>query len=127
MDDREPTVETLNALISAFNDHDLDRIMGFMADDCTMDLPRGSDPWGTRVVGKAAVREGLAGRFSGLPDVHYGEDRHWVAGNMGVSEWTLTGTPNSGRAIEVRGCDHFEFRDGMVIRKDSFWKIVEPA
>jgi hypothetical protein len=25
----------------------------------------------------------------------------------------------------VRGCDHYEFRDGKVIRKDSYWKIVE--
>jgi len=26
----------------------------------------------------------------------------------------------------VRGCDHWEFRDGKVVRKDSYWKIVEP-
>jgi hypothetical protein len=27
----------------------------------------------------------------------------------------------------VRGCDLFEFRDGEVVRKDSYWKLVEPA
>jgi len=27
----------------------------------------------------------------------------------------------------VRGCDHWEFRDGKVMRKDSYWKIVEPV
>lgn len=27
--------------------------------------------------------------------------------------------------IEVRGCDFYTFRDGQVIRKDSYWKIVE--
>jgi len=27
--------------------------------------------------------------------------------------------------VRVRGCDHWEFRDGKVIRKDSYWKIVE--
>ena len=27
--------------------------------------------------------------------------------------------------IEVRGCDLWEFRDGKVSRKDSYWKIVE--
>ena len=26
--------------------------------------------------------------------------------------------------IAVRGCDHFEFRDGLIVRKDSYWKIV---
>jgi len=25
----------------------------------------------------------------------------------------------------VRGCDLFEFTDGRISRKDSFWKIVD--
>jgi hypothetical protein len=25
----------------------------------------------------------------------------------------------------VRGCDLFEFTDGKISRKDSFWKIVD--
>jgi ketosteroid isomerase-like protein len=44
---------------------------------------------------------------------------------MGVSEWLLTGTTPDGVRVQVRGCDHWEFRDGKVIRKDSYWKIVE--
>jgi hypothetical protein len=44
---------------------------------------------------------------------------------MGVSEWLLTGTTRDGRKVEVRGSDHYEFQDGKVIRKDSYWKIVE--
>ena len=42
-----------------------------------------------------------------------------------MSEWTLTGMMADGVRIRVRGCDHWEFRDGKVIRKDSYWKIVE--
>ena len=42
-----------------------------------------------------------------------------------MSEWTLRGTTAAGEAIEVRGCDLFEFSDGKISRKDSFWKIVE--
>jgi ketosteroid isomerase-like protein len=116
---------TLKAITEAFNAHDLDAIMAFFADDCSLDMPRGPDPWGKRFTGKAAVREGLAMRFKGLPDVRYGEDRHWVSGNFGVSEWLLTGTAPDGARIRVRGCDHWEFRDGKVLRKDSYWKIVE--
>jgi ketosteroid isomerase-like protein len=120
------SVETLEAILDAFNAHDLDAIMGFFADDCSLDMPRGPEPWGERFVGKAAVRTALATRFEGLPDVHYGDARHWVSGNMGVSEWTLTGTTAQGGVrVRVRGCDHWEFRDGQVIRKDSYWKIVE--
>ena len=119
------TVETLKEILDAFNRHDLDAIMEHFADDCTVDLPRGPDAWGTRFIGKEKVREAFAGRFKGIPDVHYGEDSHWVAGDMGVSEWTLTGTTTAGLRLNLRGCDLWEFRNGKVIRKNSFWKIVE--
>ena len=119
------TVETLEAIGDAFNAHDLDAIMEFFAEDCSLDMPRGPDPWGQRLTGREAVREGLASRFKGLPDVHYGDARHWVSGNLGVSEWLLTGTTHDGRPVRVRGCDHWEFRDGKVVRKDSYWKIVD--
>ncbi len=119
------TVDTLKEIEDAFNRHDLDAIMEFFAEDSSLDMPRGPDPWGQRFIGKEQVRQALATRFAGLPDVHYGDDRHWVSGNMGVSEWTLTGTTTSGVHLEVRGCDHYEFRDGKVIRKDAYWKIVE--
>ena len=123
------TVETLKRILDAFNRHDLDAIMEFFADDCSFDFPRGPESYGQRFIGKAQVREALAGRFKGIPDVHYGEDRHWISadGNMGVSEWTLTGTTISGQSLKVRGCDHWEFRNGQVTRKDSYWKIVEPT
>ena len=86
------STETPKAILDAFNAHDLDAIMEFFADDCSLDMPRGPEPWGQRFVGKAAVRQGLATRFNGLPDVHYGDDRHWISGNMVFSEWLLTGT-----------------------------------
>jgi ketosteroid isomerase-like protein len=98
--------------------------MGFFADDCVFYMPRGAGPRGDRFAGKADVRAGLAKRFEGIPDVHYGEDKHWAGDNFGVSEWTLTGTSTAGQRIEVRGCDLLEFADGKITRKDSFWKIV---
>jgi len=86
---------------------------------------RGPDPWRRKLEGRAHVREGLASRFAGIPDVHYGEERHWVAGDRGCSEWLLTGTSMEGKKIEVRGCDLFEFRRDKIVCKDSYWKIVE--
>jgi steroid delta-isomerase-like uncharacterized protein len=122
------TVETLTQVLDAFNRHDLDAIMEFFSDDCSFDFPKGPQPCGQRFIGKAHVREALAGRFKGIPDVHYGEDVHWISadGSKGVSEWTLTGTTTSGMNLKVRGCDHWEFRDGKIIRKDSYWKAVDP-
>ena len=123
--DQPITLETLKQFLKAFDRHDLDAIMEFFAEDCSMDLPRGPHPWGQRMVGKEQIREGCAGRFAGFPDAHYGNDRHWVSGNMGFSEWTLTGTTPSGKSVEVRGTDHVEFREGKIIRKDSYWKIIQ--
>jgi hypothetical protein len=120
-----PTVELLRGFLEAFNLHDLDSIMGFFADDCVLYTPRGAAPRGDQYVGKNEVRAGLAKRFEGIPDVHYGDDQHRVCGDFGVSEWTLTGTSVSGQRIEVRGVDLLEFARGKITRKDSFWKIVE--
>ncbi|RTZ40762.1 nuclear transport factor 2 family protein [Candidimonas sp. SYP-B2681] len=119
------TIPTLEEFLAAFNKHDLDAIMSFFSDDCELCMPRGKEPGGTRYVGKAAVREGLATRFVGIPDVHYGEDRHWVAGNLGVSTWLLSGTTKTGELIRVRGVDLLEFRNGKIAKKDSYWKIIE--
>ena len=118
-------IVTLKAFLEAFNAHDVDAIMSFFADDCVMEMPRGTGPGGRRLVGKQQVREGIQSRFDGIPDIHYGDDRHWVCGDRGVSEWTIRGTQVTGRRIEVRGCDLFEFNDGRISRKDSFWKIVD--
>jgi ketosteroid isomerase-like protein len=117
----------LTELCDAFNAHDLDRIMALISDDCVLEMPRGDKPWGSRFEGKQNVRDALATRFEGLPDVHYGDEEHFVdlAANTGVSKWTLTGTTREGTRKEVRGCDIYTFRNGKVIRKDSYWKIVE--
>jgi steroid delta-isomerase-like uncharacterized protein len=124
MSDR-PTEALLKQFLDAFNRHDLDAIMAFFADDCVFYMPRGAGPRGDRFVGKAEVRAGLATRFAGIPDVRYGDDRHWVGTDFGVSEWTLTGTAVSGKKLNVRGVDLLEFVAGKIVRKDSFWKIVE--
>lgn len=121
------TTETMQQVLAAFNRHDLDAIMSYFSEDCSFDFPRGPESYGQRFIGKAQVREALAGRFKGIPDVHYGGDRHWISadGSQGVSEWTLTGTTTTGVKLNVRGCDLWEFRDGRISRKDSYWKIVE--
>ena len=125
MADAHVETPVLQAFLDAFNAHDVDTIMSFFSDDCVMVMPRGPAPAGRELVGKAQIREGIQSRLDGIPDVHYGDDRHWACGDRGVSEWTIRGTQRSGEPIELRGCDLFEFTDGKISRKDSFWKIVE--
>lgn len=118
-------IALLERIMAAFTAHDLDAIMDHFVDDCVFDAPRGPDPWGRRLVGRSAVREAFAARFEGIPDVRYEDGRHWVSGDHGVSEWTITGTGADGSPIRARGCDHWEFRGDKIARKDSYWKIVE--
>ena len=123
--DRAAKLEALREIARGFDTHDLDVIMAHFADDATFESSRGSEPWGTRFVGKDAVREAFVGRFAGIPDVRYRDDDHFVNGDRGASEWTLSGTTTGGQRIEVRGCDLWRFRDGKVVLKDSYWKLRE--
>ena len=117
-------VEMLRQMLDGFNRHDLDAIMSLFAEDCVFESPRGPDRWGRRFAGNDQVRLGLAARFEGIPDVHYGEDDHFACGSRGVSEWTISGTTVDGQHVDVRGCDLWTFgHDGKIARKDSFWKI----
>jgi ketosteroid isomerase-like protein len=120
----EVTLEALRKFVEAFNSHDADAVMEFFADDSAYITPRGPNPWGKRLEGKEKVREGVVSRFKGLPDVHFGEDSHWLMGDKAVSRWTMTGTSPSGEKLQVNGVDLLEFRKGKIIVKDSYWKIV---
>jgi ketosteroid isomerase-like protein len=123
MDERERRVEMLRAIAAAFDRHDLDAIMSHFTDDAVFETPRGPKPWGRRVVGHEAVRAAFADRFAGIPDVRYQQDDHFVDGDRGASEWTLSGTTVDGEQLEIRGCDLWTFRGGRVVKKDSYWKI----
>jgi ketosteroid isomerase-like protein len=117
--------ELLQGVFDAFNARDVDAILAFFTEDCVFDAPRGPAPGGRRFVGKEEVRKGFQARFDGIPDIEYGDERHFISGDRGASEWTIRGTRATGEPIEVRGCDLFEFAGGKVSRKDSFWKIVD--
>ena len=120
---RADAVHMLRSITTAFDRHDLEGILSNLADDAVFDGPRGSEKWGQRFVGKQEISDAFAARFSGIPDVRYKEDEHFVEGDRGASEWTLSGTTTSGQRIDIRGCDLWTFRDGKFVKKDSYWKI----
>ena len=126
MADGDEKLARLQAVLAGFNAHDLDAIMRHFTEDCVFASPRGPDPEGRRFEGAGAVRRGLAARFEGIPDVSYESHGDFVAGDRGLSEWTIRGTTTDGARIEVRGCDVWTFApDGRIAVKDSFWKIRE--
>ncbi len=120
------TPEFLRAFADAWNRHDADALMSFMTSDCVFEASAGSDVCGTRYVGVEAVRAGYAEVWSVFPDAHWGNARHLVDGDRGVSEWTFTGTRADGSRVEVNGCDLFTFRDGKIAVKNSYRKNRPP-
>ena len=116
------TADTLAAFSDAFNRHDANALMEFMTEDCVFDAAGGPEVYGTRFVGREAVRAAFEAVFRTFADAHWGSGRHYVAGDRGVSEWVFTGTHAEGWRIEAEGCDLFEFRDGLIAVKRAFRK-----
>src|SRR4030065_2560924 len=92
----EVTTEVLQAFADAWNRHDADALMSFMTEDCVFDSSAGPDVCGTRYAGREAVRAGYAEVWSTFPDAHWGNARHFVRGDGGVSGWTFTGKRGGG-------------------------------
>ena len=117
---------TLERILRGFNAHDAAAILEDFTEDAVFDAPRGPGAGGTRYEGREAIRAAFEQRFAGIPDIRYEDDRSFVVGDRGVSEWTIRGHTADGAAIEVRGCDLWEFEDAKVRRKDSYWKRLDP-
>lgn len=122
----EVTTEVLQAFANAWNRHDVDALMSFMTDDCVFDSSAGPDVCGTRHDGREAVRAGYRDVFATFPDAQWGNARHFVSGERGVSEWTFTGTRADGTRVEVHGCDVFTFRGRKIAVKNSYRKNRPP-
>ena len=123
----EVTTDVLQAFAEAWNRHDIDALMAFMAEDCVFESSAGPEVCGTRYAGREAVRAGFMEVWATFPDAHWGNARHFVQGERGVSEWTFTGTCADGSHVEVHGCDLFTFRDGKIALKNSYRKSRPPT
>ena len=121
------TVDDLQAFAEAWNRHDIEALMSFMADDCVFEASSGQDAWGTRYVGRDAVRDGFASVWQAFPDARWENARHIVHGDRGMSEWTFTGTRSDGVRVDVHGGDLFTFREGKIALKNSYRKNRSPA
>jgi len=105
-----------------WNRHDVDLLMTFMAEDCVFESTAGSEACGMRHAGRERVRAAFARVFEVFPDARFGEARHFIAGDRGVSEWRFTGTTAEGKTVEVDGCDLFTFAGDKITRKSAFFK-----
>lgn len=119
------SMELLYEIHEAFNSRDADAIVAFFADDATFCMASGPDPHGRAVKGKSAIRKVLADRFLVIPDISWDFIYGYTTGDRAVTVWRVTGNATDGSVLDFQGCDLWEFRDGLVLNKDTYWKIVK--
>jgi taurine dehydrogenase small subunit len=120
------SIEYLDEIQLEFNQHDVDAILSHFAHDSVWIMARGpTAPEGRRCVGKTEIGTVLRARYSQIPDMRWEEIRHWVCDeSKAISEWVVLGTPTEGEPFEYLGCDLWEFKDGLVTKKDTYWKFI---
>ncbi|HYC42231.1 MAG TPA: nuclear transport factor 2 family protein [Noviherbaspirillum sp.] len=111
---------------AAWNRHDIDALMSFMAHDCEFHAVAGPDLMGRSFIGREAVRAGFQLAWQSFPDASWVNGVHFVCGDRGVSESTFLGTRADGLRIEARMVDVFTFHEGKIAVKNAFRKDRPP-
>jgi len=125
-DDRdEASLAQLIAIGEAFNAHDVDAIMSHFAEDGVFDNARGPDIHGKRYVGKKVLDGFFRALMAAHPDIQWLTIDNRVSGDKGYAEWRRQCTLPSGEKQDWLGLDIFTFRAGKVVKKDTYFKIVE--
>ena len=114
----EKTIERYNA---AWNDHNVDAIVGFHAPAMVFENHTAGD----RVEGDA-VGPHIAAIFERNPDLRFTGRRLYARDGLVVSEWTATATNRNGQLVEWDGIDVFPFENGLILRKDVYSSLHSP-
>ena len=123
-DSERRNLAVITEVCDAYNRHDVEGIVRHFAEDSSWLLSRGVPPEGGRARGLDEIRAMARKRFRTIPDMHWEIRSHWVSGNRGCSEWTVTGTESNGNEINWLGIDVWELNDdGQVVTKDTYWKF----
>lgn len=110
--------------VKVWDERDVNGILDMFTDDVVFEAPVGNEPWGTRLLGKAASREFITDLFKWIPDVHYVELRHFVCPEHVVVELVRTGTPRGGTRSEVHLVDILTIRDGKIAAMRAYGKAM---
>lgn len=103
----------------ARNTNDLSLLDSIMDPGLVMHDPTFSEP----LEGLDVVKQFYVGTHSAFPDFHIEFDQVRVAGDLIVSEWTISGTqdgplgelPPSGRAVQLSGVALSRVRNGRIV------------
>lgn len=114
------TLETVNKFNEAFNNHDVDRIMSLMTEDCIFENTRPS-PDGERFEGQAAVRKVWEEMFKRSPKAKFDTEEIIAFGDRCIVRWIYHWI-KEGKEGHVRGVDVIRVRNGKIAEKFSYVK-----
>jgi ketosteroid isomerase-like protein len=118
----EMTVDRLREVAAAWGRADIETLMTFVAPDCIYSASVGPEP-GETFVGKEAVRAGFLKLLTHDRDSVSEPGEIRFVGDWAVMTWGFRRAAAAGGQL-IRGCDLFEFRDGLIVRKDSYRKTT---
>ncbi len=118
------TLELLHEIAGAFARRDVDGIVGFFAEDGEFRNAKGPHHWGQSFKGKVAIRSYFEPLFATTGDVKWQHTSEFICGSRAVTEWHRTATLASGERQEWLGCDLYTFRQGLIVMKDTYVKVV---
>jgi ketosteroid isomerase-like protein len=105
----------IDAFGAAWVDHNLDKAIDLITDDCVFDTTEPA-PDGTRYVGKEAIREAWRPIFDDASS-RFEPEETFVAGDRVVQRWCYRWADG-----HVRGVDLFRVREDRVAEKLSYVK-----
>lgn len=113
----------------AFNACDIDGILACVTPDFCWIMARGPEaPHGRTVTGRDALRAAILEREQELTGIRFSDAQVFAAGDKVIGTFRMTATRRADNAaIDLRGCDIYTVRDGLIATKDSYWKQVTPG
>ena len=111
----QENVEVVKGAVDAFNDHDLDRYLSFLAPEFEFVDHMGAvaEEQGT---GLDAIRRQVEGWFEAFPDFRVSVDEYIDAGDLVVSVSTWQGTgAGSGLPYHQEAAEVTTIRDGTIV------------
>jgi ketosteroid isomerase-like protein len=123
--DKADALEVLKVFGRAFNQADVDGILGCVTDDFEWRLADGPNAPDAKVLkGRDEVRDALELRGDKYKSIKFSETELFYAEEQVVGRFRATGEYADGRPLDVRGIDIYDFRDGKISVKDSYWKDI---
>ncbi len=112
---------TLQAFQAAWGARDVAALSGLITDDCVYSASVGPEP-GTTWRGRDEVIAGFALMLANDPGGSSSLETIYV-GDKAFATWSIEAARPGGTTQTIRGSDVFDFKDGLIARKDAFRKV----